>query len=194
VFQGTANGEFIAYSASTGKQLWSQPTGSSIQAAPTSVLHDGVQYIVVNTGATASVLGNMFQSWAFGPEGAGTPQILVYKLGGAAELPVDAIKPRVQAPFPKPKHPRPDTASVARGKALYGNCVTCHGVGAKHWVGRIPDLRRSEIVQTESFTTVLNGAFERMGMPSFKGRFTDGDVKDLQAYLLSRSWAAFDEQ
>jgi quinohemoprotein ethanol dehydrogenase len=194
VFQGTANGTFIAYSADTGRELWSQPTGSSIQAAPTSVMHDGVQYIIVNTGATASVLGNMFQSWAFGPDALGTPQLLVYKLDGSVQLPPDAISPRSLPPFPKPSLPRPDASLVARGKTLYGNCVTCHGVDAEHWVGRIPDLRRSEIVQTDSFRTVLDGAFEQLGMPSFKGRFSEADIEALQAYILAKSWAAFDDR
>ncbi len=47
VFEGTGNGRFDALAADTGKILWSQAIGSSINGAPASTMIDGVQYIIV---------------------------------------------------------------------------------------------------------------------------------------------------
>ncbi len=50
VFQGTATGEIHAYNARDGKLLWSFPTGSAIQAAPSTVQIDGKQIVLVAVG------------------------------------------------------------------------------------------------------------------------------------------------
>jgi len=194
VFQGTANGDFVAYAADSGKKLWSQPTGSSIQAAATTVMVDGTQYVIVNTGATASVLGNMFQRWSFGPDAFGAPQLLVYKLGGTAALPPDALTPALIDEFEQPELPKADPELVRHGEQLFYYCVTCHGMRAEHWTGSIPDLRRSATVQTPYFKDILEGNPRPAGMNLFTDKFSDEDIKALQAYILSRSWQAYEAQ
>ena len=41
VFQGTADGRFIAYNATTGEKLWETPTGTGVVAAASTYMIDG---------------------------------------------------------------------------------------------------------------------------------------------------------
>jgi quinohemoprotein ethanol dehydrogenase len=50
VFQGTADGRFIAYRADDGHKLWEVATGSSIGAGPITYLVGGVQQVSVAVG------------------------------------------------------------------------------------------------------------------------------------------------
>ncbi|MGH6786233.1 MAG: PQQ-dependent dehydrogenase, methanol/ethanol family, partial [Novosphingobium sp.] len=80
VFQGTATGEFHAYSADAGKKLWSYPTQSGVLAAPMTYAIDGEQYValLVGWGGVMDVSGGKLV-------GEMTPNIsrlMVFKLGG----------------------------------------------------------------------------------------------------------------
>jgi alcohol dehydrogenase (cytochrome c) len=50
VFAGTPTGEFMAFDASSGEQLWQFQCGSGHHSSPTSYSIDGRQYIAVPTG------------------------------------------------------------------------------------------------------------------------------------------------
>jgi quinohemoprotein ethanol dehydrogenase len=50
VFQGTADGRFVAYSADRGEKLWEVTVGTGIIAAPVTYEVDGVQYVSVMAG------------------------------------------------------------------------------------------------------------------------------------------------
>lgn len=41
VFQGTADGRFVAYNATTGEKLWESPTGTGVVAAASTYMLDG---------------------------------------------------------------------------------------------------------------------------------------------------------
>ncbi|MBI5790103.1 MAG: PQQ-dependent dehydrogenase, methanol/ethanol family [Rhodocyclales bacterium] len=56
VFVGKQTGEFKAYDAGSGKELWSFQTGSGISGLPIAWEHNGRQYITVTSGA-ATVYG-----------------------------------------------------------------------------------------------------------------------------------------
>jgi alcohol dehydrogenase (cytochrome c) len=56
VFVGTQTGQFKAYDAKNGKELWSFQTGSGISGLPIAWEHKGRQYITVTSGA-ATVYG-----------------------------------------------------------------------------------------------------------------------------------------
>ena len=45
VFQGNAKGEFVAYAAGSGDELWSVQTGSAINATPASYSANNTQYV-----------------------------------------------------------------------------------------------------------------------------------------------------
>ena len=50
VFQGTADGRFIAYNATTGEKLWESPTGTGVVAAASTYMIDGKQYVSIAVG------------------------------------------------------------------------------------------------------------------------------------------------
>jgi alcohol dehydrogenase (cytochrome c) len=62
VFSGQLTGEFEAFDADTGKQLWSFRTGSGIEGQPITWEQDGVQYVAVSSG-----LGGVYSIY-FGDE------------------------------------------------------------------------------------------------------------------------------
>src|SRR4029453_2471842 len=50
VFQGTADGRFVAYNATTGEKLWESPTGTGVVAAASTYMLDGKQYVPIAVG------------------------------------------------------------------------------------------------------------------------------------------------
>ena len=50
VFQGTADGRFLAYNATTGQPLWTSHVGTGIVAAPVTYLIDDTQYVSIAVG------------------------------------------------------------------------------------------------------------------------------------------------
>jgi alcohol dehydrogenase (cytochrome c) len=72
LFTGDAEGNFLAYDAETGRQLWSWQTGSGIRAAPVSFLVDGKQYVAIASGMAGAVGGYT---------GAGAPWMRNYRSG-----------------------------------------------------------------------------------------------------------------
>ncbi len=68
VFTGTQTGQFKAFSAKDGKELWQFQTGSGISGLPITWEHNGQQYITITSGA-ATVYGAL----AGDPELANVP-------------------------------------------------------------------------------------------------------------------------
>lgn len=54
VFTGNLFGEFLAYDADTGKQLWKYQTGSGIVSLPITWQKNGKQYVTVVSGAASA--------------------------------------------------------------------------------------------------------------------------------------------
>jgi len=87
----------------------------------------------------------------------------------------------------------PDPAAVERGQKLYvTNCGFCHGTNATGGNSG-PDLVRSVLVLHDEGSgaqigpVILNGHLDK-GMPKFP--LTEPQIKDIAAFLLSRSQAA----
>ncbi|SMF54219.1 PQQ-dependent dehydrogenase, methanol/ethanol family [Tistlia consotensis] len=55
VFTGEGNGQFKAYDAETGSQLWAFQAGAGVNAPPASYTVDGKQYVVVAAGGNAQL-------------------------------------------------------------------------------------------------------------------------------------------
>jgi len=86
VFQGTADGKFVAYSADTGKPLWAFPAQTGIVAPATTYELDGEQYVSVNVGwggAYALVFGEYVQAESM----PNVSRVLTFKLGADGSLP-----------------------------------------------------------------------------------------------------------
>jgi quinohemoprotein ethanol dehydrogenase len=191
VFQGTTNGDFIAYRADTGEKIWSYKTGASILAAPSTVMVDGKQFILVPVGSgTTSAVG--FASRLSGNPG-GPARLLAFRLDGKSVLPESHAVSEV---FPKPPLPRPDGASVKRGQYVWdtNGCELCHGFKAIGGLGSVPDLRKATATTHDLFAgIVMGGLYKEKGMPVFADMTID-DLAALQDYVLDEAWRAYDAQ
>jgi quinohemoprotein ethanol dehydrogenase len=176
VFQGTADGRFIAYNAKTGEKLWETPVGTGVVAAPATYVVDGVQYVSVAVG-WGGVFG--ITQRATDREAPGT--VYTFAIGGKAPLPA-FTKYQIGNLLTGVKY---DPAHVPEGTSIYVNaCATCHGVPGVDKGGNVPNLG---YVSTETITNlkdiVFNGPFKDKGMPDFTGKLTEADVVKIQAFI-----------
>jgi quinohemoprotein ethanol dehydrogenase len=182
VFQGQADGKFVAHAAESGATLWSYDMGVGTQAAPITFSANGRQYvsILAGWGGGVDTLGSL--SAQHGWVGREHPRrLLTFVLDGNAKLP----------PSPPPSRPEPitdpsfkiDTAKAAKGETVYSKCVICHGVGVVSG-GYAPDLRASPIpLSAAAFTAVVrDGGLETRGMPKF-AELSDDDIEALRNYI-----------
>lgn len=186
LFQGNSAGEFAAYDASSGARLWSSPAQTGVIAAPITYALDGEQYV--------AVLAGWGGSWALTPgvlTELGGPvrnvsRLLVYKLGGSAQLP--AAQPILRAPLaPPPLSGTPE--QIAQGARVYARfCGVCHG-DAAYGSTLLPDLRRSPLLgDPAGFTRiVLGGALSAQGMVSFKRVLDASQADAVRLYVIKRA-------
>ncbi len=191
VFEGSATGEVTAYQAESGIPLWSMATGSGIQAAPTTVMVDGNQIILVPVG-----VGGALSNWSkftSTPQSRGPVRLLAFKLGGRTQLPPYAYT----EVFAKPPRPRPPAALASKGGNLFTDkgCSMCHAEEAMRDTGRVPDLRKASAQVHDTFAAiVLGGARQSLGMPSFAGSVTPDELAAIQAFVLDQAWNAYQAQ
>jgi quinohemoprotein ethanol dehydrogenase len=186
VFQGTADGRFVAYDAANGDKLWEMRTQTATLAGPISYSVDGEQYIAVPGG-----FGSIF-FLAMGivmPVEAVPKQhgrVFAFKLGGTATLPPEPLVDRSIPPPPRIDAP---AAVVKRGAELYQDfCWPCHGANVVS-AGVLPDLRRTPILQSPAAwqSVVLGGALKDNGMASFAKWLNEADALALRAYVASEA-------
>jgi alcohol dehydrogenase (cytochrome c)/quinohemoprotein ethanol dehydrogenase len=109
-------GQFIAYRADTGEQLWSADTESGVLAAPITYEVDGDQYVAVEVG-WGGAFGLAAGELALKSHAPGNlPRVLVYKLGGTGHLPAP---PPAAAGILDPPADTATAATVIAGKKLY---------------------------------------------------------------------------
>jgi PQQ-dependent dehydrogenase (methanol/ethanol family) len=182
VFQGAAEGQFVAYDAAKGGKLWSYDAGNGIIAAPMTYELDGEQYLAVMVGAGG---GGQISAPGMLPQRPRLPgRLLVFKVGGTATAPA----------FPKVEQASLDltgvssTGDVQHGFALFHqNCQVCHGPNASGaW---LPNLKASPMLATaENWKgVVIDGASASRGMASFARYMTPKDAEDIRAYVISEA-------
>jgi quinohemoprotein ethanol dehydrogenase len=176
VFQGTADGRFIAYNATSGEKLWETPTGTGVVAAASTYVIDGVQYVSVAVG-WGGVFG--ITQRVTDKEGPGT--VYTFAIGGKAALP-EFTKYQIGNLLSGVKY---DPKDVPDGTAIYVEaCATCHGVPGVDKGGNVKNLGYTS---TENIVNLKNivfkGPFSAMGMPDFTGKLTDEDVVKIQAFI-----------
>jgi quinohemoprotein ethanol dehydrogenase len=189
VFQGTIGQTFAAYRADTGDKVWEMPVQQVPIAGPISYLVDGEQYIAVNAGWGGG-LAHVERS-AYTQLFLSKPRLLVFKLGGTAQLPP---LPAVSMQVPELSAPPPFTGSpgqVALGERLYAeNCGLCHGAAAR---GGVKDLRHMAPATHGSFLDiVLGGRLAANGMAGFADILSREDAEAIHHYLISRAHADWD--
>ncbi|MAI54276.1 MAG: PQQ-dependent dehydrogenase, methanol/ethanol family [Gammaproteobacteria bacterium] len=189
VFQGNALGMFVAYDKATGEKLWEFNTYTSMLAPPISFELDGVQYISILTGTGGA---DLFGGEPLPPvaEHASLTynnygRLLVFKIGGQAELPVPTVRDRS---IPAREVAGLEAASIVRGEMAYNeNCAVCHGFLARSG-GSIPDLRRMSPETIELFDQiVLEGLWSANGMASFGDVLTEALSADVLNYVIARA-------
>ena len=189
VFQGTAEGYLNAYDANSGEQLGSFAAGGAIRAAPSTVLADGVQYIVVPAGApSTSAASSGLTDYSSTEASRSRPRLLAFVLGGNAPTPAwaDALV------FPKPPVDRYPQELATMGETIYelAGCVACHGYGGQSVGGAAADLRMRLPVNLEYLKAVLGGLLAPR-MPEVE--LDDASAEALYAYLVNTAWIAYED-
>jgi quinohemoprotein ethanol dehydrogenase len=183
VFQGAQNGNLTAYDARTGTVLKRIFTGSGMIAPPITYKIGNTQYIAICGGLGGASRGFMADTSAARIyENVG--RVMVFKLDGG-EVPMPPRRAQPKGP-PHPDItglPPADPTLMARGAALYGRCMFCHG---RYGSAPIPpNLENVRAIGPEGFRAILlNGALQVGGMPSFAGRLNEDDVKALYEYII----------
>ena len=176
VFQGTADGRFIAYNAATGEMLWQTPVGSGVVAAPVTYMIDDEQYVSVAVG-----WGGVYGLSQRATDTIGPGKVYTFKAGGTASMP--EMVENDPAELVEGVAYSPD--DIAPGGALYvSNCLFCHGVPGVNNGGNIPNLGFSDAAMLEGAPELLlSGAFVEGGMPTFEGKLTEAEIKQIVAFI-----------
>jgi mono/diheme cytochrome c family protein len=192
VFQGTADGNIVAFTADTGERLWSFPTQTGVVAPPISYQIDGEQYISVNAGwggAFALVLGEFVQKESL----PNVSRVLTFKLGASETLPEVDWEPVVV--FDPPEQTAGEADLLVGFAAYQDNCVTCHGLNAVSGL-LVPDLRATPLLHdAEAWdAVVLDGARAANGMPPFGTLLSEDESRQLRSYVIQQAWRGLDLQ
>ena len=184
VFQGTAGGEFRAYTADTGKQIWSFPTQTGVIAAPMTYSVKGVQYVAILAGwggvwdvSAGEIVGKMTRNIS---------RLLVFKVGGAAKLPA-APSQSAAVLDPPPLTGKPE--QIADGQSHYANsCSVCHGASAV--AGKLnPDIRHSVSLNKPQLwqQIVHDGLLKQNGMVAWAGQYSPEQIENIRHYIIKRA-------
>ena len=191
VFQGTSDGKFEAFNAENGLKLWSFDTNASILAAPSTVLIDGKQLILVPSGNSGSAATRATPRLINTKQTRAPSRLLAFALDAKEALPG-----RQLLPFPEPVRPRQPAEFAKKGENLFSEygCYACHGLHAEGSGPGIPDLRMLSKDKHGIFReVVVGGVLRSVGMPSFPN-LKDEELEAIRAYLINKSWDAFAEQ
>jgi len=176
VFQGTADGRFIAYNAKTGEKLWESPLGTGAVAAPATYMVDGVQYVSIAVG-----WGGVFGISARATEHEAPGTVYTFAVGGKAKMP-EFAKYQMGNLLTGIEY---DPKDVPEGTAIYvAACATCHGVPGVDRGGNVKNLGYSSPDKIAKLKDVVfKGPFRDKGMPDFTGKLTEADVVKIQAFI-----------
>jgi len=175
VFQATADSTLSAFRADTGEQVWTTSTQSGIVGGAVSYEIDGEQYIAAVAGQSRRGGGYWAPNYA---------RLLVYKLGGDAELPemITYTPPELNPPANFG-----DAELLAAGETHYNeHCASCHGNN-----GRVsslfPDLKLAAALNSAALfnAIVIGGALQNNGMVSFSEFLAEDDAEAVRAYVVS---------
>jgi len=176
VFQGSADGRFVAYNAKTGEKLWETPTASGVVAGAATYLVDGRQYVSIAVG-----WGGFYGQINRATDIKGPGTVYTFALGGTAKAP-DPVAYRQGTLVQGVKY---DPAQVPMGKLLYAsNCAGCHAAPGMLRGGNIKNLGYSapEIISNlDRF--VFKGPPMAHGMPDFTGILTAEQVEQIKAFI-----------
>ena len=192
VFQGTADGYFSAYDASSGERLWRFQAGLGIIAAPISFAVGGdgggqrICVLVGYGGSAGSASHWMHVGWKYGAQ---PRRLLCFELDGEAVLPPTA-PPDLSVRAVDDASLVIDPADAEAGRLLYNVCSGCHGRNLVSSGAPGPDLRESVLaLDPEAFWQVVHGgALLARGMPRYTW-LTREQGMQLHAYVRAEARA-----
>ncbi|MBO1328418.1 PQQ-dependent dehydrogenase, methanol/ethanol family [Acetobacter suratthaniensis] len=185
LFQGLANGEFHAYDATNGSDLFKFNAQSGIIASPITYSVNGKQYVAVEVGWGGIYpisMGGMGRTsgWTVNHS-----FVAVFSLDGKASLPEMnslgflPVKPPAEY----------DNKVVDKGYFEYQTyCQTCHGDNGEG-AGMLPDLRWSGSIRHKDafYNVVGRGALTAYGMDRFDTSMTPDQIESIRQYLIKRA-------
>ena len=191
VFQGNSRAELRAMDATNGEVLWSFDTQTLAMAAPITYALDGEQYIAVAVGfggGAAAEAGALTSHWKV----PNLSRVLVFKLGGDAELPPI---PDFKRKLPKPAPVTATTEVIDQGRMVYQrHCSYCHADGMRT-PGLTPDLRYASALVHENWNDiVLKGRLSTVGMVGFEKFISEDDAEAIRQYTLYEANRLYEEQ
>jgi quinohemoprotein ethanol dehydrogenase len=176
VFQGTADGRFIAFNATSGEKLWETPVGTGVVAAASTYMVDDKQYVSIAVG-WGGVFGIAVRATEYRSPGT----VYTFAIDGNAPAPT-FVKYQTEGLLAGVKY---DPKDVEEGTAIYVTaCAQCHGVPGVHNGGNVRNLGyvpKETIENLKDF--VFKGPFMDRGMPDFTGKLKDEDIPKLQAFI-----------
>ena len=190
VFQGNRSGEFVAYDDQTGERVWSTLTQAGVMAAPSTFEVDGQQHLALLVGSPALPSEGPGAAASTTLASSNNSRLLVYKIGGTAELPRIPVETNTDVDFDIPQTDAPNEVIAAGETAYNRTCAVCHGNdGISLRPDTYPDLRRSSRMVSEGdwSEVVLEGALQDNGMISFANVLQDGEAEAIRAYIISRA-------
>ena len=176
VFQGTADGRFIAYNATSGEKLWETPVGTGVVAAASTYMMDGKQYVSIAVG-----WGGVFGIAVRATELRSPGTVYTFAIDGNAPPPA-FVKYQTEGLLAGIKY---DPKDVPEGTAIYvAACAQCHGVPGVHKGGNVRNLAYIPKETIENLKDIVfKGPFRDQGMPDFTGKLTEADVVKIQAFI-----------
>lgn len=183
VFQGTADGRVVAYSADKGDTLWEHRANSGVMAGPVTYSVNGEQYVAFSVG-WGGIIPRLTGPLTNKGKVRAEARVIAFKLGAKGELP----PPREAPVFPNADLPLNATpAQLAQARDLFnGLCAGCHGLNAISG-GEVPDLRYLTADKHAAFPAYLSGALMRRGMPNFSDILKPEDMELIRQYLVKRT-------
>ncbi|MBS1091087.1 PQQ-dependent dehydrogenase, methanol/ethanol family [Gluconobacter sp. Dm-74] len=192
LFQGLATGDFHAYDATNGKDLFSFPAQSAIIAPPITYTANGKQYVAVEVGwggIYPFFLGGVARTsgWTVNHS-----RVIAFALDGK-----DALPPKNELGFLPVKPPEKwDEARTKNGYFQFQTyCAACHGDNGISG-GVLPDLRWSGAIrgQEKFYKLVAKGALTAYGMDRFDTSMSPAEIEDIRNYLVKRSNESYEDE
>ncbi len=185
LFQGLANGEFHAYDATNGKDLFHFDAQSAIIAPPVTYAVNGKQYVAVEVGwggIYPFFLGGLARTsgWTVNHS-----RVISFALDGDAKLP--PVNDKGFLPVLPP--PGDKTANLSDGYFQFQTyCAACHGDNAESG-GVLPDLRWSGAVRHKDafYNVVGRGALTAFGMDRFDTSINPAQIEEIRQFIIKRA-------
>ncbi|GBR41770.1 alcohol dehydrogenase large subunit [Neoasaia chiangmaiensis NBRC 101099] len=195
IFQGLASGEFHAYDAATGKDLYTFPAQSGIIAPPVTYTAHGKQYVAVEVGwggIYPFFLGGAARSsgWTVNHS-----RVIAFALDGKDKLPPENDKGFLPVKPPE-QSAKADDQALADGYFQFQTyCAACHGDNAISG-GTLPDLRWSGAIrgQDKFYNLVGRGALTAYGMDRFDKSMNPTQIEHIREFIIKRAQESYDAE